>query len=266
MSTQRLTDEDRGTSRTTGVGPGRGRYRSLVAALVLAVGVAACGGDPDLDTRRFELEHVEPEEAATVIEPYVFTDRPGASGALSHYPGGITVRETPDNLDKIARVLERLDKPKPGVRLNFRIVEANGDSTTDPRLADIEEPLRQLFRFDGYRLVAEARTAAVEGGSTTQMLREEDRGYGIMARVGRITTTGDRGSVELHVELFAREVGSAISTSMTVPVGQTVVLGSAKLNPDSPVLILTVRPEFVSLPPGEGREPGSATPESGASP
>lgn len=249
MSTQRLTDEDRGTSRTTGVGPGRGRYRSLVAALVLAVGVAACGGDPDLDTRRFELEHVEPEEAATVIEPYVFTDRPGASGALSHYPGGITVRETPDNLDKIARVLERLDKPKPGVRLNFRIVEANGDSTTDPRLADIEEPLRQLFRFDGYRLVAEARTAAVEGGSTTQMLREEDRG-----------------SVELHVELFAREVGSAISTSMTVPVGQTVVLGSAKLNPDSPVLILTVRPEFVSLPPGEGREPGSATPESGASP
>jgi hypothetical protein len=42
------------------------------------------------------------------------------------------------------------------------------------------------------------------------------------------------------------DVGSAIETSMVVPVGQTVVLGSTKPI-DQPTLILTVRPELVTL-------------------
>lgn len=253
----------RGTEERTGAPAERRRegrvtdraIRMLTAGLALAL--AACSAEPELETRTFELEHLRDEEAADVVRPYVFEDRPSAAGAISHFPGGLTVRETRDNLERIGRVLERFDRPEPGVRLQFQIIEADGFDGSDPEIADVEAALRQLFRFDGYRLVADAQVGAMEGGGSSQIIRGDgDEEYGIFANVGDVRTVGDGGSVELTVELMAAQVGRAITTSMTVPVGRTVILGSTRPDPSRPTLILTVRPQFVSVDgDGETSEP-----------
>lgn len=224
------------------------RLKNTMLAGLTALGLLgfACDGGADLETRTFELEYLDEHAAEGIIQPYVYRDRPNDPGTYSLFPGGITVRETHDNLEKIARVLEDFDRPRPGVRLTFQIIEADGRAVADPQIADIEAALRKLFRFDGYRLVAEAQVGALSGGESRQVIREANRTYEIRAFVREIRQARRGGSVDLQVELVASGVGSVIQTSMAVPVGQTVVLGSARPEAGRAALILTVRPEFVT--------------------
>ena len=112
--------------------------------------------------------------------------------------------------------------------------------------------LEELFRFDGYRLIAEPQIAAMEGTGSTQMISREgnqardefDTRYYLQARVEDVRGRGESGSVVLSVELQGEL--ERIQTSMAVPVGETVVLGSSQGRGAS-TLILTVRPEFVDV-------------------
>ena len=236
----------RATRRRThrdGADPARRRRRPIgvtgLAALA-ALLTAACGGDPNLETRTFEVRYLDPGEAAAAVEPYVYDDRPEAPGKISTFSGGITVRETADNLERIARMLERVDREKPAVRLHFQVIAADGAADRDPRLAEVESALRELFRFEGYELIAETQMGAVEGGSATQTVED----YWLATQIQRVRSTGQSGSVTLEVRLASRE-GNLITTAMTVPAGQTVVLGSARVDPDRPTVILAVRPELI---------------------
>jgi len=92
----------------------KARHALWVVSTLLAAG---CGGGPRLETRTFALRHLGPGEARAIIQPYVYTDRPGAKGDISAVQNAITVRETSDNLDRIARVLAQYDRPEPAVRL-----------------------------------------------------------------------------------------------------------------------------------------------------
>lgn len=223
------------------------RLRNAMLASLTALGLSAfaCDGGMELETRTFELEYLDERAAEGIILPYVYRDRPNAPGTYSLFPGGVTVRETNDNLEKIARVLEDFDRARPGVRLTFQIIEADGRTIADPQIAEIEAALRKLFRFDGYRLVAEAQVGALPGAESRQLIREGSRTFAIEAFVREIRLARRGGSVDLQVELEASGLGPVIQTSMSVPVGQTVVLGSARPEAGRAALILTVRPEFV---------------------
>ena len=230
------------------------RPRATVTGLALVV-LAACGGVSDLETRTFELEHLEPDEAIGIVEPYVYADREESPGKISRFPGGITVRETPDNLERIGRVLDRHDREAPAARLRFQLIEADGDPSPDPRIAGIEPTLRELFRFEGYRLIAETQMGAVEGGQSSQVFREGDTRYRIVARVHEIRSAEGGGRVFLEVALVTDRFGEIIETAMRVPADKTVVLGSARPDPERGALVLAVRPVLVSL---DEREPAGA--------
>ncbi len=221
----------------------RTRDVGVLAPLALLV-LAGCSRTPDLDTRTFELRYLDPGVAADLIDPYVFGDRPEAPGMLSWADNAISVRETPDNLDKIARVLERYDVPRPSVRLHFKIIQADGFPTTDSSIADIEQVLRTLFRFRGYRLVAEALAAGMEGSTLNQVVGQAPHRYGIRAHLRDIRSAGDSGTVQFDVQLMS-DRGQAMETLVTLPAGQTAVLGNAQLETEGGQIILTVRPELV---------------------
>ncbi len=206
--------------------------------------VARSGSNVELDTQTFELQYLELYTAAELVEPYVYVDRPDAAGQVSVARNLITVRETADNLEKIARVLKQYDTPPTSVQLQFQIIEANGATTTDPAIANVESVLRRLFRFEGYRLSAEAMMGGVEGSRVTQILGSEAQ-YRIEAVISRIRTVGDSGVVHVEVMLGADGVGLLFETSVNVRVGQTMVLGSTQRDPASGTIILTVRPELV---------------------
>jgi hypothetical protein len=219
-------------------------------ALVMAVAVlvTACSmGGPDLDTRTFELKYLRGGEASALISPYVYTDRPNGKGVFSVAGTMITVRETRDNLDKIARVLSQFDRPLPTVRLSFRLIEADGATTVEPAIADVEAILRRLFRFHGYRLAAEGVVSGVEGSHVSQMLSGPAGPYMLGADIERLAGRGDSATVQLGVrlQLFPGE----FTTELGVPLGKTAVLGNVRGGASKTTLILTVRPELVTASP-----------------
>ena len=223
------------------------RRRARAAALVAAAAVAgACDPAGRLETRTFDLAHLDPLEAQEIIGPYVYADREGSPGMITTFPSGLTVRERPEALDRIAEVLARYDREKPGIRLHFQLIEADGFTEQDARIADVREALDALFRFEGYRLAAETQLAMVEGTRASQPIAGTARPYALEAHLQSVRVQEDGGSVTVSVRLASGVMDDGIATTLTVPLGETVVLGSARRAASEPTLILTVRPERVA--------------------
>lgn len=222
-------------------------------SVLLGVVLAACGRAPNLETRTFRLQSLDDHVALTVIDPYVYGDRPNAPGAATAMQGVLTVRETSDNLDRIARVLEEFDRPRQSVTLHFQVILANGAGSADPAIAEVEEELRKLFRFAGYRLVAQGSVTGLEQSHVNQKMFTENPNnqtfsrvmfgfYDVNADIGRVIGGGESGMVDLEVQLFGN--GSLLfGASVVLGIGNTVVLGTLQL-PDNQALILTLRAEL----------------------
>ncbi len=209
---------------------------------VAAATLVALGGcrDTRLDTRTFALAHLPGAEAARLVDPYIYGDRPDARGSVSFTDDAITIRETPDNLDRIARVLEQFDKPVPDLRLRFQLIEADGFTEHDPRIAGVEEQLRSVFQFGGYRLVGEAVVSAADRSEITQTVQGANGDATISANVYRVGS--DRLRLE-NVSLFLSGRGDVLRTTVNVRPGQTLILGSSPRPGATSTLLLTVKAE-----------------------
>jgi hypothetical protein len=214
---------------------------------IVALLTACSSRGPSLDTRTFALKYLRGQDAIPIVTPYVYADRPNAKGVFTVSDNAITVRETPDNLDKIARVLAQYDRPRPFIRLTFHLIEADGAATGDSAIRDVEATLRQLFRFHGYRLVGEGVVSATEKAEVSQMLAAEPEHYALTTTVMRLAGAADSATVELGVELVGR--GGRFRTTVTIPVGKTAVLGNVQASSKGRTLILTVRPEVLTASP-----------------
>ena len=214
----------------------------LLGTLALA---SACGG-PRLDTRTFELKYLSGSDAQRILAPYVFTDRKDAPGAMSYALSSITVRETPDNLDKSGRVRAQLDRPKPYVQLHFQIIQADGAAPRDSTIAGVETALRKLFNFKGYRLLAQAVVGGTEGSDVTQVVSVNERPYTIGAYIAGIQGSADSGTVRVMAQLRLLSGPTLLQTAVTLHSHQSAVLGNAELSKPSGTLILVVRPEITN--------------------
>jgi len=217
--------------------------------VVTAVAAWACGSAPRLETRTFELRHLDGGMASGIIAPYVYSDRPDAPGRISVVANVITVRETADNLDRIARVLAQFDRSQPSVRLTFKIIEADGATVRDTAIADVEAVLRRMFRFTGYRLMTDAVVTGVAGTDAKQTLSGPGAQYLLETRVHRLSGSGDSTMVEIRVRFVGSRTGSPghaqFETDVQLPVGKTAVLGSVRADARQPTLILAVRPQLL---------------------
>ena len=223
------------------------RFNACFSTILLAFAMSACGRGPSLDTRTFELQYLDPGLAAQMIEPYVYDDRPeGSRGMISLAGNLVTVRETRDNLDKIARVIAQYDRPSPMAQLHFKIIEADGASQTDSAIADIESALRSLFRFRGYRLLAQAMLGGLEGSHVAQQVIGGDRQFAIRAHIQDIRSVGDSGTVRMAVLMHPTAEESLFETTVSVGTGQTVVLGSTQPSVHANTLILAVEVTLVN--------------------
>lgn len=227
--------------------------RSLMVLLSMPVLLVACDGfyNPKLDVQTFNLEYRSGYEASELISPYVFGDREGAPGDMSATVDAITVRETRDNLDKIGRVLAEFDRPIPGVRLYFQLIEADSFQEEDPAIADVVDELRSLFRFDGYRLLGEAMVPVAGGTMDRQSFSQRFLGVDNPITVEAAARVMATGTVRLDPVQLRDTWDELLTTSVNLTPGQTIVIGGTqartRLEGGSPggetVLILTVRAE-----------------------
>lgn len=213
--------------------------RQTLAAILLLAG-GACQQAPTLETRTFRINNLEPYEVEPLVGPYVYTDRADNPGTLSTAAQSLTVRETADNLEKIERVLAEYDVARPDVSLHFQLIEADGFTDSDPRIAGVETELRKVFQFRGYRLAGEAMVSATNEADFTQRLAGS---FDIFQVEGKVFWV--RGDM-IHladISLVQMDAGRLLLTSMNLRPGQTVVLGSSPKLGSTATLLLTVRAE-----------------------
>jgi len=219
----------------------------LKTVLFLALGAlitVGCDSTPELDVQTFNLENRSGYEAAELIDPYIYGDREGAPGGMSALPNAISVRETPDNLEKIARVLAEFDQPIPPVRLRFQLIEADSFTEEDPAIAEVVQELRSLFRFEGYRLLGEASVLVAGSNFNPHGVEQNFIGteeyFLIQAEVGMERP----GTVRVEsIRLWKGHNDVILETSVNVSAGQTVVIGGSKGSEGGRSFILTVRAE-----------------------
>lgn len=208
--------------------------------LPLLAMLAGCSNAPRLDTRTFALDHLSPTDAAQLIDPYVYGNREGSPGTLSVGRDAITVRETPENLDRVEEVLRRFDVPHPDVRLRFQLIEADGYTDTDARIADVERELRKILQFGGYRLSGEAFVTATDGTEFQQTLAGNGGIYQVAGEVRWV----QGGTLRLReVRLYAPSAGPVLTTTVNIRTGQTLILGSSSRASSTATLLLTVTAE-----------------------
>jgi hypothetical protein len=165
---------------------------------------------------------------------------------VSVVDGKVTVRETPDNLQRIQEVLLEYDRPKPLVRLTFQVIEANGTAEVDPRIEEVEAALRDLFRFEGYRLIGEVMVHGTEGNEVFQEFDLPDLGpSAIQAMIRDVRTDSAGGSVQLEMR-FHTGARTVFGTTVRVRAGQTAVLGRTPSSADDRNIILAVNAELIN--------------------
>jgi len=218
------------------------RRASLLLLLpALTLGISACNRIPQLEVRTFNLEHRSGYEAAELVEPYVFRDREGAPGTMSATPDAVSVRETPDNLDRIGQVLADFDRAIPAVQLRFQLIEADSFQEADPAIAEVVQQLQELFRFDGYRLVGEAMVAVGGGSMDRQEFRQRVLGTNEEFSINGEAAVQRPGVVRLDgLRLWQGGNDVLLETSVNVSAGQTVVIGGTRARVGGRSFILTV--------------------------
>ena len=135
--------------------------------------------------------------------------------------------------------------PPDNVRLVFQLVEADGFTDDDPEIADVVAELRELFRFEGYRLAATGLlNVHPDGYAGTRLTGGELGGYQVEVSLSGVQEMVGRPSrIRIAVNLVHEDYGPAMEAAVTVRNGQTLVLGSTRAH-DGEALILIMRTEF----------------------
>src|SRR5215218_10827581 len=216
--------------------------RKTMAVLALAaLALGACDNRRGMAVRTYTLHRLTVDEASTLLTPYV-----DEGGYISGKNRFLTVRERPEKLDSIAVILRRYDGAPQAVALHFQVIEAGDFAGGDSAIARIEAPLRELFRYRGYRLVGEMTVMVMEGSRFLQ----QQQGLRINGVVREAIPAGPDARVTLELEVTGDD--GSVSTSVSGAPGKTMLVGAQKKTGGG-AIIAAVTPEVVE-------DGGAATP------
>ena len=199
----------------------------LVAALL----IAACDKKAGMETRTFELGRLKNDEAIALLTPYI---REG--GYLSGKNNLITVREKADRLTLIDDLLKKYDGggEAADIVMQIQVIEADGFTQRDSAIADVEQTLREMFKYQGYRLAGETLVRSRE-----ESIFEQNTGrFRIAGRTQRLRIAGKEQRIPISIELDG-EAGTHLSSTVTATIGKPVVLGQSTAKG---AIILVIRP------------------------
>jgi hypothetical protein len=229
------------------------RHSFVTVAIALPATLAAQESQPQLETRTIQLRNLRATDAARLVSPYVRSARGGVyeAGDLQ----AITVVESPQILARIDSLIRENDRTPAVLVFRFQLITANDTPGRDAAIASIDSTLRGLFRFKGYHLLGEGTTSAGENETFSMTIAGGEERFALGGDVVAVRA-GTNGSARLRVRLARATPGTyegkpmqsetLLSTGLTVPIGQTIVLGSAAPGGANQALILTVRPEIAS--------------------
>jgi hypothetical protein len=112
-----------------------------------------------------------------------------------------------------------------------------------------------VLKYSGYRLLGTAVATARDQSIVDQTLAADGETLSLNVEIREVHVEGGDASVYLRVSLFKPPIPPALnvvgrgpvellSTGVTVPIGQTVLLGTSASDNGQRALILTVRPQL----------------------
>ena len=208
----------------------KGKTMAVLALAALALG--ACDKKRGMTVRTYELHRLTSEDAMTLLTPYI-----AEGGYISGRNRFITVRERPEQLDSIAVILRRYDGAPQAVALHFQVIEAGDFAGGDSAISRVEAPLRELFRYRGYRLLGEVTVQAMEGAP----FHQDQEGLQVAGSVREVTATGPDARVTLEVTVSTPS--GTVATSVSGAPGKTLVVGTQKKTGGGGAIIAAVTPE-----------------------
>lgn len=230
-------------------------------ALLVALGTTVAAQQASIDTRNtvkhgdfaiktVPLHHLTSLEAVKLLQPYVQTNGGGVFEVSANIRA-VTIREVPTVYAEMLMVLSRYDRDPATVTLNFQLIAAENSTTRDPGVAGLDSLLRGVLKYSGYRLLTTSMASASENSTVSQTLSADGETFTLAVNVTDLRVDGNEASVHLNVALYRNAVPSkgqalnqVLSTGVTVPIGQTVVLGTSATDVGQRALILTVRPQL----------------------
>jgi hypothetical protein len=190
----------------------------------------------DFKVKTVPLHHLTSAEAMKLLSPYVQTSGGGVY-EVSPNIRAVTIREIPTVYAEMIDVLKQYDRDPATVSLNFQLIAAENTNKREPGLAVLDSLLRGVLKYSGYRLLTTSVASASEDGVVTQTLAAEGDTYTLEVGVHDLRIDGNDASVHINVRLFRAfnptkgQPGlQVLSTGVTVPIGQTIVLGTSAID------------------------------------
>ena len=214
------------------------RFTKMLSAIAMVSLLGACI-EKQAEVATITLDYLTSAQAEALAQPYLSSE--GRLFRSEAALNTITVRDRRENVRRVERLINQRDASPQNVSLHFQVVRATPAGGIDPALAKVGGALRELLRFEGYELVAQTVVSASERRVVEQSINAGAMPLQLGVRINDVV--GGSGSVDMEVDL--RRVGhsSLLTTNVVVPMGQTVVLGSAYPGVEGEALILTVRGE-----------------------
>lgn len=193
-------------SRPT-AGP-RARHLGTAALVWLLCGGLGVAATAEATPRRglqvyaHTLEHRPASDVLSVIEPLLSSE-----GRVEVQPGDNTlvIRDTAATIEKVKIELATLDREPEDLRFDIQIVRAGPRRAISPPLppdqeipGEVIERLRDLLRYEDYRLLAKAGMTSSEGEEVTYSLGQT---YSVSFRLGSVIAAGE-GAERLRLEDF----------------------------------------------------------------
>lgn len=212
------------------------RLASITMFVVAIGGIAACAKDNgDANKRTFALKYIDERQAGELFRTYAPWPDVMVQMSAADSTRTLQVTAPPEKMAEIEKLIAKYDVPAPDAHLFFQVIEADGFTTKDPEIADVEAALRGVFKFTGYRLLASAAINSRTPGSFDQWAGGE---YMLS---GQVSATRATDAVNLDINLATKAGPPMLRTSVTIPNGQIVVVGSSRPDASKPTVILVVR-------------------------
>ncbi len=179
--------------------------------------------------RVFTLQHRKVEDLFDMLRPYVINMQ---DIGISEQFNTITVKESPEQLQRIAQVIDEFDTPLKQIWLEVILVLASGDGTRGaefpPELADVVAKLGPLFVFDRYRIIGRANAMGLEGSTLVFSSGTDDAesaDFQVLVE-GLGYANGIVKLEDLRIDV-RKPTSKHIKTTVNVTAGEMVILGAS---------------------------------------
>lgn len=195
-----------------------------------------------LAVRTVQLTRLTVDDAMALLTPYITTEH-GAVFRAGSGVAAITIRERQERMDSLVRILREYDHPPSSVTLSLKSLIADDRGGLAAELTPLAAILAPLAEGGGLRVASSGIVSGTEGQTTMTQLGSGPSAVVVTVEIVSAQVLDTTLAVRLRVSVGRPgEPGPLLRTDITVPLGRSLVLGTASTGTASPRPLVLLTP------------------------